>query len=78
MPLTLEDRKLLITDLVQTLKYKKVFQANRWSMCKGCKNNIQVGEDFVFMGDKKMICMLCVEHFVTELEERGLDFDEYA
>ena len=54
--------------LIEDFQYKRVFIARFAILCELCRNNIEEGQEFVFIGDKKKLCIACQMKFITELE----------
>ncbi len=63
--MTKAQAKLLIEDL----EYKKQFDAHYSTTCDECGNDIEEGMSFVFMGDRKKICIECLGNLQDSLEE---------
>lgn len=61
----------IVTLLLEDLEFKKHFKyAYSGRGCSGCGNEFDDGEDFIFMGDKQMLCRGCqlsVEEYLKRL-----------
>lgn len=55
--------------LIEELENKKLYEANWGTECDCCDGDIQQGDKFVFMGDKKKVCIDCVADMQDDLEE---------
>jgi len=62
------NNKDVIELLLEELEYKKIFNANYQTMCDICYNNIEQDDEFIFLGNKKKVCMDCVEEIKEFLE----------
>lgn len=59
-----EIRQLLLEEIIG----KKVFLAKFAILCELCRENIEEDREFVFIGDKKKLCMNCQRTFINEIE----------
>ena len=55
--------------LVEELGYKKTFNNSMYVFpCSCCKNTVEQGDEFIFMGDKKKVCINCQAEIIEYLE----------
>lgn len=53
--------------LIEDIEYKKPFDAKYPAICDGCHREV---ETFIFMGDKRKICIDCQVEIQDFLEEK--------
>ena len=54
--------------LLEELEYKKRFNSNWPTICDICTLDIEEQDEFVFMGDKRKMCVDCIDELESILE----------
>lgn len=54
--------------LLEELEYKKQYKASFDGTCACCGDDIHIGDTFVFMGEKKKVCIGCLADMQDEME----------